>query len=976
MMAAKELRATGSISLVVAFLLLARAGLAMLDPATDKPGEEWCYLAKSTTVIGVPYQPDVTQITFDGAVFTRHAELCFFYGTNAVPLLARGKTFLEGWLPVVQYAWRDGDIAYDIEYFCAPLAGETASNTVNFIQLRMRNTGPRPATGALAAALRHSGGDCRNGGSPFSGEWRYEMTESEVRRDGKLVYTFAPRADREALPGVAYAEPFAGKERAISARTACCLARYRRELQPGAALTATFKMPRVPVADAAFNAKVAAADYATYRAETVAYWTTLFQSTPVIELPERRFQDAYRASLVHLVLGTRTRGAGKRSQTDGLPYPDFFLTSAPEMTMMYLVSGLPAFATELIVPGAIAQQQADGLYFDRAVSQGRIIPATQGHILYSIAQAVLFTQDKAFAEGIYPSLQKGVAFIANTTAASAHGLLPRCWPYDAEMIDGHYTGQNMFALMGLRHAVRVARFLGRTEDAAAWTRLAEQYETSLLKGIAASAKPDGYVPTGLYAYTIGKASSRPNWEDCMYDADWENMILAWPTEVLAPSDPRVRGTLARVRKDYAEGIMTYRHGLFLHQYITSNMIGQYLALGDTYTALKDFYHQLLHSGPTHESFENLVKPWADRMVDPGCPPPHVWGTCKQGLTVRNFLLMEVGGKCGLEPGQRELWLFHALSPAWVKPGEHVAIRNAPTEFGTVSAAMRFDASGAQVSLAGRFHEQPAAVRLRLPYFKELVSFTTDAKQSRQDGDCLVVSPDATKLAIDWRDKPGANLHTVENILTDYRSANRFRGVSGGKAVIEPGQPFLLDSERSDAPQPLSFELVRETFLHEYRRLAAGSGKLITVHAPGLEAPGRPVPAANGWLLSASASLPDHGPALAADGQITLDSSWQADPYPQWLKLDLAKPVPLKGLHVWPYWGGGRYYRYSVEVSADGKTWEQVGDKLANTAPATAAGDAFAFTARVVRYIRVNMLYHSLNPGVHIVEVKVSETNSP
>ena len=141
----------------------------MLDPATDKPGGEWCYLAKSTTVIGVPFQPDVTQITFDGAVFTRNAELCFFYGDKDQPLLAREKTFLDGWMPVVQYAWQDGDVAYDIEYFSAPLDGENADNTVNFVQLRMRNTGraSRPA-GSFAAALRHSGGDYRLGRQPTS----------------------------------------------------------------------------------------------------------------------------------------------------------------------------------------------------------------------------------------------------------------------------------------------------------------------------------------------------------------------------------------------------------------------------------------------------------------------------------------------------------------------------------------------------------------------------------------------------------------------------------------------------------------------------------------------------------------------------------------------------------------------------------------------------------------------------------------
>ena len=41
----------------------------MLDPSSDDPDREWCYLAKSTTVIGIPFQPDVTQVTFDGHLY-------------------------------------------------------------------------------------------------------------------------------------------------------------------------------------------------------------------------------------------------------------------------------------------------------------------------------------------------------------------------------------------------------------------------------------------------------------------------------------------------------------------------------------------------------------------------------------------------------------------------------------------------------------------------------------------------------------------------------------------------------------------------------------------------------------------------------------------------------------------------------------------------------------------------------------------
>lgn len=972
-------------------LAMLPAAAAMLDPATDDPDGEWCYLAKSTTVIGVPFQPDVTQITFDGALFTRSAELCFFYGAKDEPLLARTKTFLEGWIPIVQYAWEEGPIRYEIEYFAAPLDGEGVDNTVNFVQVRMRNHGAQPAQARLAAALRHNGGDYRNGGIPFSPTWRYSMTESTAVRDGKVVYAFSAGGTREAVPGAAYDKPFSGPEQAVTARAECCLARYSRLLSPDATFTASFKMPRVPVplSNTHFLEKLARADYGLTRERTVAYWKDKFADCAVFEFPEKRVQEAHRASLVHLLLGTRNLN-GRLTQTDGLPYPDFFLTSVPEITLHCLTSGYFQHPKERLIPDSIRQQQEDGLYFDRAVAQGRIIPATQGHILYSIAMTVLFTQDKAFARQVYPSVRKGVAFVDTSVRTNEHGLLPRCWPYDAEMIDGYYTGQNLFALMGVRCAVRIARFLGETGDVSAWTDLANRYETNILKAIAASAKQDGYVPTGLFDFLSGPKAPR-GFAHYQCNSDWENMLLAYPTETLAPGDPRVKGTVDRIRQSYAEGIMTYRHGQHLHQYITSNMIEEYLAMGDNYTALKDFYHQLLHSGSTHESFENLVVPWTDRQVDPGCPPPHVWGTSKQGLTVRNLVLLEYGGRCGLDPSQRELWLFHCLSPAWVDAGKKVSFKNAPTEFGRVSAMMVFQRNGAAVTVSSKFHTPPGALRFRTPYFKELNRFDTDAREKHQEGDSIVVSPDATWINFEWRDRPGANEGTFADILTAYRSANRFAGVDKeGNAVIQSGKPFLRDGEEHPGPEPLSFQLVRQAFQHEYRRLAEeaarNGSRLVKVSAPAMltmvERKTR-FAADHGTVLfesnvitgckaEASSSLPNHGPELAVDGSLELNSSWQADPYPQWLKIDLGKPRRLKGLHVWTYWGAGRYYRYTAEISVDGQNWTVVGDQRENTVPARPAGDAFAFPAQDARYIRINVLFHSLNPGVHIVEVAATE----
>jgi len=57
----------------------------------DDPNKEWCYLKKSTTVIGMPFHPQATEVTYDGSLYTGYAELCFGYGKNDTPVLIRQK---------------------------------------------------------------------------------------------------------------------------------------------------------------------------------------------------------------------------------------------------------------------------------------------------------------------------------------------------------------------------------------------------------------------------------------------------------------------------------------------------------------------------------------------------------------------------------------------------------------------------------------------------------------------------------------------------------------------------------------------------------------------------------------------------------------------------------------------------------------------------------------------------------------------
>lgn len=123
----------------------------------------------------------------------------------------------------------------------------------------------------------------------------------------------------------------------------------------------------------------------------------------------------------------------------------------------------------------------------------------------------------------------------------------------------------------------------------------------------------------------------------------------------------------------------------------------------------------------------------------------------------------------------------------------------------------------------------------------------------------------------------------------------------------------------------------------------------------------------GKPVTASGAEPNSDPEFAVDGDISLNQFWGASPPPQWLSVDLLSTANLDELNLWTYWDGNRSYRYTIDASLDGVQWDQVVDMSTNTVPSSPAGFAHATPGLAARYLRVNMLGNTANPGLHIVE---------
>lgn len=128
----------------------------------------------------------------------------------------------------------------------------------------------------------------------------------------------------------------------------------------------------------------------------------------------------------------------------------------------------------------------------------------------------------------------------------------------------------------------------------------------------------------------------------------------------------------------------------------------------------------------------------------------------------------------------------------------------------------------------------------------------------------------------------------------------------------------------------------------------------------------------GAKVTASGHYGNDRPELAVDGRSADgDKYWGCENLPVWLQVDMGQPRVLSSLHVWPYWKGGRIYKYKIEGSRDGKSWEMLADQSSNSIAATAEGVPFKFNPRTVRYVKITFLGNSAGNGKggHLVEIK-------
>jgi hypothetical protein len=773
--------------ITIAMLQLASLGhgcvmAQMVSPLIDAPGQPFSYFSKPTDEIGIMGAEGATEITPEGYLRTGYGELMFFTGADLAPTSVRIRTLEQNHLPIVHYEFERDGIVYRFTIFEAGLNADESGPLVNFIRVTMRNTANLPTRAIFATGIRYdalsttgepmgdnryhrpvegrSPGEYRQIGEKFSSEWKNSFDDGHFYRDGRMLYGFQGSYSsrgfvlRDRFSALNQPELETPVQLNVEPETPVGIVTYSSMLEPREEWSLDFKMPLVPTADADAIKQIDLAGFDAAQQQVTAYWTNILKSGMQIELPEAKAVDTFSTNLIYDLIAIDHIGPDYIQTVNKLHYHAFFLRDGADIAHSYDVTGYPQIAKECLEFFA-KSQKPDGNFLSQQQQYDG-----WGEAVWGYAQHYRITHDKDFAEWALPQIQHAVEWLHNAREADPLHIVPASDVRDNEYVPGHLTGYNFLALSGLKLAIQMANETGHADLAQNWQAEYDSFHEAFFKVLdEQAAAHSGYIPPALDGQGGGY--------------DWGNLLAVDYEPILDPHDPRVTATLKVAQAKYAEGIMTYANGEYLHHYLTMKNTLTETIRSDQQQALSEFYAILAHTSSTNAGFEYDIRPWGDRDFGHNLTP-HGWFAAEYRALLRAMLVREEG---------KQLHLLSVVSPAWIGKGKTIAVAQAPTSFGTVAFTLEQpQEGGATLKLNTQFVAAPESIVVHLPWFVDLLSATADGKPVKLQNGALTVPAATKEIAIRWSVKANAPHLSYENAVAAYKAeyARRYQALMHGK----------------------------------------------------------------------------------------------------------------------------------------------------------------------------------------------------
>jgi hypothetical protein len=687
---ARRRSATRFLVIAVTLLAAARPGAAAAatkkkEPAITAPPRPYSFLLNYTDQLGVPGFAGGTAVTHQSDLYTGYDELSLRVGTGERSFPSKGRTLVGDRYPVLVSTRLEGKLIYTLTVFAATVAGQQ----VNFARVEAFNPGTKARLARVIGLTRNTGAALvthPNGrtyrsyrfgrpatpdrpglyfqpGADINPLSVYAFAGPAFTRDGSVLY------DAHAVePGVQLAQSLRIDALPIDRQTAFGLSEFRATVKPGKRLHIDFRMPVTPVPPATPQyGAISHASFNAYLRKTISAWAQLQRGAMRIDVPEPRVVSTFYSSLDNILVPRYRLGSGEWVQAvNQQRYHAFWLRDGAVMNHALDVAGLHRQAGQNL-PFFLTWQDSSGNFISRPGQLDGF-----GQALWAFGDHLERTGDTSFARRAYPAVQRAMAWFEDARAADPLHLLPVGTPGDNEVTTGHLPGNDFWAFAGVEQAVRMARKLGHSGDASRWNGDLSDYRRTLQTQVrASSAKLGGFIPPSLEGG----------------GQDWGNYWAAYPAQPFSPTDPLVTRTIEHARSEYREGIATYGEPKMLHAYLGFRVLETQLERNEQTDVVDGFYSELAHTTSTGASFETGLLPFGDRTIDLSTVP-HGWWAAEYVTLLRNMLLREEGNG---------VVLMSAISPSWLKSGRVVAVREAPTTFGTVAFTLAPSANGATLS---------------------------------------------------------------------------------------------------------------------------------------------------------------------------------------------------------------------------------------------------------------------------------------
>ncbi len=752
---------------MAAILALAAAGLGQVAciARASSPTPLFSFLATPTDQLGVPGLFAASEVTPEGDLYTGYGELTFELGRPLRLLDQPLRRFEGGRYPIIDSVVEQAGVRYSLAMLATPVDGVS----VDLVRVVMRNVSRQPQTAVWGAGMRRSGGArLTSAGAPDfrylapSGTENGLYAQPGATAPSGAKWTVAGRA--LVRQGKAYAFVAADTyhrsvevKPACTARTEICvMVSYVRRLSPGQEAVLDFAMPATPVPTRSLLAtKIANLRYPQAHAALRAGWARTLAPAVRIALPEKAVEDAYYASLTHILtsrykLPDDTPGGigGFWVQTvNDLQYHAFWLRDAAIMTNALDLAGLHSVAAEDLAFFPV-WRAPDGLYESRLGQFDGM-----GEALWAIGRHAELTGDTAFARDQIPGMAQSLWWVTQQIASDPLGLMPTSNPGDNEDTSGHLAGDDFWLVAGMDAVLRLAALAGSPPATAGWPALDQQVRANVARAArSAAARNQGAIPPVL---------------DRSGGLDWGNWGVAYPDGPFGIYDPLVTATISRADAAMREGIATYDHGRLLHDYLGFRIFETHLERGEQAPVVNGLYSEIAHSTATNGGFETGIAPLGKRSNAANLSP-HGTYSAELVTLIRNMLVRDDGTR---------IIVLGALPGSWLKPGAVTSVTQAPTTLGPVSVRLRADAGGATLTWSAPPHTNPI-----WPIPAGVGDFHADA--GALSGRTLTLPASSGTLRVTWKlPATTATLATTIAALRDRYKSHGSRATAAASPLV-------------------------------------------------------------------------------------------------------------------------------------------------------------------------------------------------